>query len=130
MIQIEQEQRNAAHTAREASNAYTHPHDGVVAHELVKAFGGGSQRIFRRAKPAGKGQVMAVDHVSMRIARNEIYGVLGANGSGKSTLIRLLSTLLLPDSGTVGIFGYDVVRDERTVKRMLNRVSVEASFFK
>ncbi len=130
MIQTDQEERAAGPLVREIQTTDTHPHDAVVASDLVKAFGGGSQRIFRRAKPAKKDQVLAVDHVSMRIARNEIYGVLGANGSGKSTLIRLLSTLLLPDSGTVGIFGYDVVRDERIVKRMLNRVSVEASFFK
>lgn len=130
MIQTDQEVRAAGPVLRETPISDTHPHDAIVANDLVKAFGGGSQRIFRRAKPAKKDQVLAVDHVSMRIARNEIYGVLGANGSGKSTLIRLLSTLLLPDRGTVGIFGYDVVRDERIVKRMLNRVSVEASFFK
>jgi ABC-2 type transport system ATP-binding protein len=74
--------------------------------------------------------VYAVDHVSLRIRKNEIYGVLGANGSGKSTLIRLLSTLLIPDGGHASVFGHDVVREERAVKRMLNRVSVEASFFK
>ena len=103
--------------------------EAIVVDDLVKAFGGKRSRWPRRGARAGK-QVHAVDHVSLRIQKNEIYGVLGANGSGKSTLIRLLSTLLIPDGGTVSIFGYDVVRDERAVKRMLNRVSVEASFFK
>jgi ABC-2 type transport system ATP-binding protein len=56
--------------------------------------------------------------------------VLGQNGSGKSTLIRLLSTLLLPDGGSARIFGNDVVSDGRAVRRLVNRVSVEASFFK
>jgi len=74
--------------------------------------------------------VRAVDNVSMTIKRREIVGILGSNGSGKSTLIRILSTLLLPDSGRVTIFGYDVEKDERTVQRIINRVSVEASFFK
>ncbi|MBW3632561.1 MAG: ABC transporter ATP-binding protein [Chloroflexi bacterium] len=75
-------------------------------------------------------EVRAVDDVSFTVGRNEIFGVLGANGSGKSTLIRMLSTLLIPDSGRVEVFGYDVRRDEAEVKRLINRVSVEASFFK
>ena len=56
--------------------------------------------------------------------------MLGQNGSGKSTLVRLLSTLLLPDGGSATVFGHDVVRDERAVRSVVNRVSVEASFFK
>jgi ABC-2 type transport system ATP-binding protein len=56
--------------------------------------------------------------------------VLGPNGGGKSTLIRLISTLLLPDSGQITAFGYDVVRQPMQVQRLINRVSVEASFFK
>ena len=74
--------------------------------------------------------VHAVEDVSFTVNRNEIFGILGANGSGKSTLIRMLSTLLIPDSGRVEVFGYDVRRDEAQVKRLINRVSVEASFFK
>jgi ABC-2 type transport system ATP-binding protein len=68
--------------------------------------------------------------VHLRIARGEIYGILGSNGSGKSTLIRLVSTLLLPDAGTITVFGRDVVAQEAEVKRMINRVSVDAAFFK
>src|SRR5213079_727618 len=48
----------------------------------------------------------------------------------KSTLVRLLSTLLLPDGGSASIFGHDVVKESRPVQRLVNRVSVEASFFK
>jgi ABC-2 type transport system ATP-binding protein len=77
-----------------------------------------------------KREVRAVDHVTMTIRRREIVGILGANGSGKSTLVRILSTLLIPDTGRVSIFGYDVEKDERMVQRLINRVSVEASFFK
>jgi ABC-2 type transport system ATP-binding protein len=72
----------------------------------------------------------ALDAVSFTVARGECVAVLGQNGSGKSTLVRLLSTLLLPDGGSARVFGHDVVRDERAVKRLVNRVSVEASFFK
>jgi len=74
--------------------------------------------------------VVAVNDVSLSIPRGEIYGVLGANGSGKSTLIRLVSTLLSVDEGKVEVFGHDIVREEMAVKRLINRVSVDAAFFK
>jgi ABC-2 type transport system ATP-binding protein len=82
-----------------------------------------------RADAATK-TVVAVDNVSLTVRRGEIFGVLGANGSGKSTLIRVISTLLLPDRGSVEVFGLDVVHDELGVKRLINRVSVDAAFFK
>jgi ABC-2 type transport system ATP-binding protein len=75
-------------------------------------------------------RVLAVDDISIKVYRGEIFGVLGPNGSGKSTFIRLISTLLVPDAGRVTIFGHDVAREERLVQRMINRVSVEAAFFK
>ncbi|HET9614979.1 MAG TPA: ABC transporter ATP-binding protein [Candidatus Limnocylindrales bacterium] len=82
--------------------------------------------------PVGRGQVAveAVTDVSMRLERGTIHGVLGANGSGKSTLIRLIAGLLTLDSGRVEVFGHDVERDEMAVKRLINRVSVDAAFFK
>src|SRR5688572_1262708 len=77
-----------------------------------------------------KKSVVAVNDVSMSIRRGEIYGILGANGSGKSTLIRLVSTLLTLEGGRVEVFGHDVERDEMAVKQLINRVSVDAAFFK
>jgi ABC-2 type transport system ATP-binding protein len=84
----------------------------------------------RKEQKDEKREVRAVDNVTMTVKRREIMGILGANGSGKSTLVRILSTLLIPDTGHVTIFGYDVEKDERMVQRLINRVSVEASFFK
>jgi ABC-2 type transport system ATP-binding protein len=92
----------------------------LMAEHVTKRFVVG-----RRKRP-----VTAIHDVSLRIERGEIYGVLGANGSGKSTLIRLFSTLLTLDTGKVEIFGKDIERDEMAVKRMINRVSVDAAFFK
>jgi ABC-2 type transport system ATP-binding protein len=88
--------------------------------QLRKEFG--SRRRGRR--------VVALDEVSFTVARGECVAVLGQNGSGKSTLVRLLSTLLLPDGGSARVFGHDVVREEKAVRSLVNRVSVEASFFK
>jgi ABC-2 type transport system ATP-binding protein len=89
----------------------------------------------RRAKDAGlfsrrRRRMPALKDVSFTIARGECVAILGQNGSGKSTLVRLLSTLLIDDGGSARVFGNDVVRDARTIRRLVNRVSVEASFFK
>src|SRR5207249_7138073 len=79
----------------------------------------------RKRKP-----VVAISNVSLRLERGDIHGILGANGSGKSTLIRLVSGLLTLDEGRVEVFGHELVRDEMAVKRLINRVSVDAAFFK
>ena len=99
----------------------------LIEHLSMRFVVGGS-RLGR--KSAKRKTVVAVNDVSLRIERGEIYGVLGANGSGKSTLIRLVSTLLTVTEGKVEVFGHDIIRDEMAVKRLINRVSVDAAFFK
>ena len=84
----------------------------------------------RKDKKRGKRRVPALADVSITLERGECVAILGQNGSGKSTLVRLLSTLLLPDGGSARVFGYDVVKEGKAVRRLVNRVSVEASFFK
>lgn len=110
----------------------------VEVHNLIKSFrkssgasGNGSARprgLLRR-KPRPK-PVTVLDVPSLEVRPREILGVLGPNGSGKSTLIRIISTLLLPDRGSVTVFGRDVVREPLAVQRMLNRVSADAAFFR
>jgi ABC-2 type transport system ATP-binding protein len=95
----------------------------VEVSELRKDFLRRDGRLRRR-------RVAALRGVSFTIERGECVAVLGQNGSGKSTLVRLLATLLLHDGGTARIFGHDVFADPRAVRRLVNRVSVEASFFK
>jgi ABC-2 type transport system ATP-binding protein len=98
----------------------------VEVHELRKEF----RRMDSRRKRGEKRTRVALDGVSFTMEKGETVAILGQNGSGKSTLVRLLSTLLLPEGGSARIFGHDVVTDERAVRRLVNRVSVEASFFK
>jgi ABC-2 type transport system ATP-binding protein len=75
-------------------------------------------------------RVAALKGVTFTMQRGDTVAILGQNGSGKSTLVRLVSTLLLPDGGSAKIFGHDVVKEQRAVQMLVNRVSVEASFFK
>jgi ABC-2 type transport system ATP-binding protein len=109
----------------EAPRPRLRPIDGgtvpaLLAEHVTKRF-----LVGRKRRP-----VVAINDVTLRIQRGEIYGILGANGSGKSTLIRLVSTLLTLDAGRVEVFGHDIERDEMAVKRLINRVSVDAAFFK
>ena len=85
---------------------------------------------FTRRDGRGKRRVAALKGVDFDIARGECVAILGPNGSGKSTLVRVLATLLLHERGQVRVFGHDVAREEQAVRRLVNRVSVEASFFK
>jgi ABC-2 type transport system ATP-binding protein len=102
------------------SRSITVPAVEVV--DLVKSF--------RRRERGKRVSALALDRVSLTVARGECVAVLGQNGSGKSTLVRVLATLLLHESGEARVFGHDVQGDEKAVRRLVNRVSVEASFFK
>ena len=86
----------------------------------------GISKSFTKKKTA----VPALADVSLTIQRGEVVGLLGPNGSGKSTLVRVFSTLVEPDTGSVSVFGINALKNPRAAQRMMNRVSVEASFFK
>jgi ABC-2 type transport system ATP-binding protein len=93
--------------------------------EFIRRDGQGGLRHRRRRR-----RVAALHGVTFSLRRGECVAILGQNGSGKSTLVRLLSTLLLHDGGSAHVFGHDVFTEQRAVQRLVNRVSVEASFFK
>ena len=84
----------------------------------------------RNGRRLRRERVPALRDVSFTVERGECVAFLGQNGSGKSTLVRLLATLLLADGGTASVFGHEISSDPRGVRRLVNRVSVEASFFK
>jgi ABC-2 type transport system ATP-binding protein len=73
--------------------------------------------------------IVALDDVNLSIKEGQVFGLLGPNGAGKTTLIKILSTLIIPDSGKVTVMGYDVVKSPRAVLRRLQAVLAEGLGF-
>lgn len=69
------------------------------------------------------GKFTAVDNISFNVKKGEIFGLLGPNGAGKTTTLRLLSTLARPSSGTATISGYDIVKNDNEVRKLIGIVS-------
>jgi ABC-2 type transport system ATP-binding protein len=113
--------------SRAASNGKATPAVSVV--DLRKEFSRRDRKAGRFARKTRKRRA-ALQGVTFTIAQGECVAILGQNGSGKSTLVRLLSTLLFHDGGSAEVFGHDVFTEPRPVRQLVNRVSVEASFFK
>ena len=90
--------------------------EAIEACELRRVFDR-SRGVLRRGE-----ELIAVDGVSLSIPRGEIFGLLGPNGAGKTTTIKMLSTLLIPTSGSASIAGFDILADEREVRRRLGVV--------
>jgi ABC-2 type transport system ATP-binding protein len=89
-------------------------------------FRGGFRHLLSESNNAN----IALDGISVNIKEGEIFGLLGPNGAGKTTLIKILSTLILPTSGTAKIYGHDILRDEIKVKKLIGLIhSDERSFF-
>ena len=65
------------------------------------------------------GDIAAVEHLSLEIARGTIFGLVGSDGAGKSTLLRMIATMIPPISGRILVNGFDVVSDKRTVKNLI-----------
>jgi ABC-2 type transport system ATP-binding protein len=79
----------------------------------------GIRRVYKvKPKP-----VVALDGVDLQVEPGEFFGLLGPNGAGKTTLIKILTTLLLPSEGTARIFGFDVERQTRQIRRIMNMVA-------
>jgi ABC-2 type transport system ATP-binding protein len=77
----------------------------------------------RREFKTKQAPAVALDGVSLKVGRGEIFGVLGPNGAGKTTMIRILSTLLLPTGGSASVMGFDVEHEPEKVRHVINMAS-------
>jgi ABC-type multidrug transport system ATPase subunit len=73
------------------------------------------------------GSFVAVDRVTLKVPKGQLYGFLGLNGAGKTTTIRVLTTLLPPSAGTAKLWGHDVVKEPLAVRKLVGLVSDETS---
>ncbi len=65
------------------------------------------------------GDVVALDGLDLTVPEGTVYGLLGPNGAGKTTTVRILTTLLKPDSGSATVDGFDVVKNPNDVRRVI-----------
>jgi ABC-2 type transport system ATP-binding protein len=72
---------------------------------------------------AGRQPITALEDVDLRVEQGELFGLLGPNGAGKTTLLKILSTLLLPTTGSAKVLGYDVAREANRIRPLINMVS-------
>ena len=76
------------------------------------------------------GSIRALDDLNFKIEKGEIFGLIGLNGAGKTTALRIAATLLLPTSGSVTVFGLDVVEDAAEVRELISYLPEEAGAYK
>lgn len=76
------------------------------------------------------GNIRALNHLNLKIKPREIFGLIGPNGAGKTTALRVVSTLLLPTSGTVKVFNLDVVRNAAEIRKIIAYLPEEAGAYK
>jgi len=76
------------------------------------------------------GELRALDGISFSIRPGEIFGLIGPNGSGKTTTLRILATLLRPNGGTATVFGLDVTRKPKAVRRLISYLPEDAGAYK
>lgn len=99
----------------------------IETHDLTKEFiERGKQKSFFSLVRERK-YITALDHITLRINRGEIFGLIGPNGAGKTTFCRILSTIIHPDNGHVEICGHDVVAEEDAVKKIVGIATSEYS---
>ncbi|MEV8523335.1 ATP-binding cassette domain-containing protein [Streptomyces sp. NPDC052000] len=89
--------------------------------------GGAGNAVSVRGLVKHFGDTKALDGVDLDVREGTVLGVLGPNGAGKTTLVRCLSTLLVPDSGTAFVAGYDVVKQPRQLRRTIGLTGQYAS---
>lgn len=80
-------------------------------------------------KTYNKGETIAVDDVSFSVEKGELFGLIGADGAGKSTIFRMLTTLLLPDSGVASVDGLDIVSGFKEIRKRVGYMPGKFSLY-
>ncbi|MBX6380673.1 MAG: ABC transporter ATP-binding protein [Thermoflavifilum aggregans] len=80
-------------------------------------------------KSYNKGEVIAVNNVSFEVNKGELYGLIGPDGAGKTSIFRILTTLILPDSGTASVSGYDVVKNYKIIRKKVGYMPGKFSLY-
>jgi len=88
----------------------------VAAKDLVKTYG-------------KKKEVLAVDHASFSVREAEIFGLIGPDGAGKTSIFRMLTTLLLPDSGSATVEGFDIVKEYKSIRKTVGYMPGKFSLY-
>ena len=76
------------------------------------------------------GRIKAVNNVSFKVLKGQIFGLIGPNGAGKTTILRIVATLLKPTSGSVEVFGMDVVDEADKVRSIISYLPEEAGAYR
>jgi ABC-2 type transport system ATP-binding protein len=92
--------------------------DAVVIENVVKIFGAGREE-----------RVVAVDHLSMKIERGEIFGLVGPDGAGKTTTIRMMCGVLAPTEGNITVLGFDIKTQKDELKKRIGYLSQRFSLY-
>lgn len=88
-----------------------------------------SVRIENITKTYEKGTVLALDNLSLEVKQGEVFGLIGPDGAGKTTLFRILTTLLLPDSGNAQVAGLDIVKDMWDIRKIVGYMPGKFSLY-
>lgn len=99
----------------------------IETHDLTKKFTERGKQKFSFSLIGEKNHIVALDHISLKINKGEIFGLIGPNGAGKTTFCRILSTVIHPDEGNVRICGHDVIAEENAVKTIVGVATSEFS---
>ncbi|MGZ5189171.1 MAG: ABC transporter ATP-binding protein [Kaistella sp.] len=89
----------------------------IIASNLTKTYG------------KGKSKILAVDDVSFEVNHGEIFGLIGPDGAGKTSIFRMLTTVLLPDSGSASVEDFDMVKEYKKIRQILGYMPGKFSLY-